>query len=272
MSSSVIPDQSKRSTRTLLSVKDATVRYGGVTALSQLTFSVNEGEICALIGPNGAGKTTAFNAISRLVQLNSGSIAMSDKDLTGLRPDQICRAGIMRTFQNLALWPNMTVIENVMVGAHHMGKQGFISSTLRLRTHKEEVALESVAMEALARLGIGDLANTKCCSHPYGTLKRIELARALAGSPKLLLLDEPASGLTQGEVTELRDLIIRLREETDVTVLLVEHHMQLVMTIADWIVALDFGKKLVEGTADFVQNNAELAEAYLGRRTKRVGA
>jgi branched-chain amino acid transport system ATP-binding protein len=248
----------------LLEVDGLTVRFGGLTAVEDLSFRVGEGQITALIGPNGAGKTTAFNAISRLVKPAAGSIRMRGADLLHRHSSQLSGLGLTRTFQNLALWPGLTVLENVMVGAHHRGKQGFASAALRLGTAREERALRHESFELLTQLGIADVAFQPCEGLPYGTLKRVELARALAGRPRLLMLDEPAAGLTHGEVRALGELIQRIRETTDVSVLLIEHHMRLVMSISDWVVALASGRKLVEGPPSEVQQDERLIEAYLG--------
>jgi branched-chain amino acid transport system ATP-binding protein len=248
----------------LLEIEDLTVRFGGLTAVEALSFRVEEKQIAALIGPNGAGKTTAFNAISRLVKPAAGRIRMCGVDLLQRRPSQVSELGLTRTFQNLALWPGLTVLENVMVGAHHRGRQGFASATLRLGTAREERGLRDESLRLLSQFGIADVAFQPCEGLPYGTLKRVELARALAGRPKLLMLDEPAAGLTHGEVRELGDLIRLVRQTTDVSVLLIEHHMRLVMSVSDWVIALASGKKLVEGPPAEVQQDERLIDAYLG--------
>jgi branched-chain amino acid transport system ATP-binding protein len=249
----------------LLTITDLTVRFGGVTALDRVCLQVREGEISALIGPNGAGKTTAFNAISRLVRPASGSIELAGRDVLRLRPADLAGLGVSRTFQNLALWPGLTVLENVVVGRHAKGKIGFARAPLGLARLVEDRELRARAYAALVYLGIEDVAFAPCRGMPHGTLKRVELARALVAEPRLLLLDEPASGLTQGDVRALGTLLRRLRDDLGVTLLLVEHHMGLVMEMSDQVTALDFGRNLVSGTPAEVRNDSRLVEAYLGR-------
>src|SRR5262245_17993276 len=213
----------------LLEVSDVTVRFGGIVALDALSFSVQSGQICGLIGPNGAGKTTMFNCVSRIYQPSGGRISLGDRDLLVVQAHGIARAGIARTFQNLALFPSMTVLENVMVGAHSTARQNWATAALRLGTRREERKLKATAAAVLHTLGLAGHAMRPCAGLPFGTLKRIEIARALVASPQLLLLDEPASGLTHVEVAELSDMLRRIRDEFALTILLVEHHMQLVM-------------------------------------------
>lgn len=249
----------------LLEVRGLTLRFGGVVALDDVSFDVAPGQICGLIGPNGAGKTSLFNCLSRLVACSAGEIRFGSQPLHTLPRHRMAALGIGRTFQNLALFRSLTVRQNVLVGTHSRRRAGFVAHALRLRTAlREEADHARRADELLELLAIADVAQVPVAELPFGTQKRVELARALAAEPRLLLLDEPACGLNHEEIGRLAALIRELRARFSLTVLLVEHHMGLVMALSEKIVALNFGRKIAEGTPAEVRREPELVKAYLG--------
>lgn len=248
----------------LLEVKNLTRSFGGLTALSNVDFHVNDGEIVSLIGPNGAGKTTFFNCVTGIYAPTSGSLTLNGENISGLRPCKVAWKGISRTFQNIRLFPGMTAAENVMAGCHSRTKTGPIGAIFKTRKCRdEEKRTEEKAHHLLRFIGLSAKANTMAGNLAYGDQRRLEIARALATEPKLLLLDEPAAGMNPHETEGLKSLILKIRDN-GISVFLIEHHMKVVMTISDRVVVLDHGEKLAEGTPAEIQNNPDVVRAYLG--------
>lgn len=275
------------SKKNVLSMHHITMQFGGVVAVNDLSLKVDEGEIVALIGPNGAGKTTAFNCVTGIYEPTNGKVVFDNETILASSPkgkmkklylgeyapfsikpvantpDMITAKGIARTFQNIRLFHNLTVFDNVLIAKHMRAKQNVFSATLRLN-HKEEARMRKEAMELLDMQGLLQYKDDIAKSLPYGLQRRLEIARALATSPKLLLLDEPAAGMNPQETEELTEFIKQIRDDYNLTIFMIEHHMDLVMQISDRIYVLDFGKLIAEGTPEEIQNNEHVIDAYLG--------
>ena len=265
MTANVDPEHLPKSALPLLRIRGVTVRFGAIVALNEVSFEVNRGEILGLIGPNGAGKTTLFNCLSRLSECECGTIELEGRSLLSVPRHEIAQVGIGRTFQHVALFDTMSVLQNVMVGNHVRGRGGFVADALRLGALvRSERHARDQARELLERMELTPIADVPAGLLPFAVKRRVGLARALACKPKLLLLDEPAGGLNHEEVGRLGDLIRTVRTSFGVTILMVEHHLNFVMKVSDRVVALDFGKVLAEGSPAEMQRHPEVIRAYLG--------
>jgi branched-chain amino acid transport system ATP-binding protein len=250
----------------LLEINNITKTFGGLKAISDVTFALDQGRIVSIIGPNGAGKTTFFNTLTGIYKPDGGTIKFGGKSLVGLRPDQIAACGIARTFQNIRLFPDMTVIENIMVGMHVHFKQSAIAALFRLESFKkEERESEQKALRLMKYVGLQGVENELAKNLPYGAQRRLEIARALAADPQLLLLDEPAAGMNPQETEDIIQLFRNIRDKMGITILLIEHDMRVVMNISEDICVMDYGVKIAQGTPAEIRNNSRVIEAYLGR-------
>jgi branched-chain amino acid transport system ATP-binding protein len=250
---------------TLFSAEHLTMIFGGLTAVDDFSLELKQGDLIGLIGPNGAGKTTVFNMVTGTLKPSKGKILFQGKDLTGLKPNAITRSGIARTFQNIRLFKDLPVIENVMISYHGRISSSFMDAILGTARHqREEKEMRDGAMTLLQRVRLADCADERAACLPYGQQRRLEIVRALATQPKLLLLDEPAAGMNPQETQELMDFILEIKRDFDLTVLLIEHDMRLVMGICEWIKVLDYGATIAEGTPRDIQNNPVVIAAYLG--------
>ena len=250
----------------LLQTNNVVKRFGGLIAVNKMTFSVEEGRIVSIIGPNGAGKTTFFNSLTGIYKPEEGQILFKNHSLVGLRPDQVAATGIARTFQNIRLFGSMTVIENILVGMHIRLKQGAIDTLFRSKKfNEEEKDAEQRASELMEYVGLKNVGNELARNLPYGGQRRIEIARALAASPTLLLLDEPTAGMNPNETEDAIKLFRRIRDEKGITILMIEHDMRVVMGISEHISVMDYGEKIAEGSPQEIRSNQRVIEAYLGR-------
>jgi branched-chain amino acid transport system ATP-binding protein len=250
----------------LLQTTDVVKRFGGLVAVNKISIALEQGRIASIIGPNGAGKTTFFNTLTGIYKPDEGQINFKDRSLIGLRPDQVSERGISRTFQNIRLFGAMTVLENILVGMHTQLKQSAIDALFRTKKfHAEERDSENRAKELMAYVGLRNVGNQLARNLPYGGQRRIEIARAIAANPALLLLDEPTAGMNPNETADAIKLFRRIRDDKGITILLIEHDMRVVMGISEHISVMDYGEKIAEGTPKEIRDNQRVIEAYLGR-------
>ena len=257
--------------RNIIELREVTMRFGGVTAIQNLSMALAEGSIVGLIGPNGAGKTTVFNVITGFYNPTEGHVRFKDRDITGLKPHEVCALGLARTFQNIRLFYNETALENVMIGRHVRRKHHWWGTVLGLPgARNEEQDIREKAEQLLKRIGLDSYRDEKASSLPYGAQRRLEIARALATEPEFLLLDEPAAGMNPQESLELMNFIRQIRDEFNLTILLIEHDMKVVMGVCEHIWVLEYGKLIADGNADAIRSNPRVIEAYLGEDVNNV--
>ncbi len=255
----------------LLEVRGLTLSFSGLVALDDVSFDVNEGELLAIIGPNGAGKTSIFNVLNGVYRPRSGLVRFLDRDLRGMRPHEIAKLGIARVFQNIELFPQLTVADNLMLGRHHLMRAGLVSGALWIGpAQREEVRHRRRVEEIIDFLEMESIRGHPVGALPYGLQKRVQLGRALAMEPKLLLLDEPVAGMNLEETEDIARFVLDVKEELGVTQILVDHDMAVVLDIADRVIVLDFGRKIAEGTPDEIRRNPDVRRAYLGEPLRAV--
>lgn len=262
---SEVKEEVKKEIKTVLKIENVKMKFGGLTAVKDFNLYLNKGEIVALIGPNGAGKTTAFNMVTGVYKPTEGKIYLNDKDITGMRPDLITKIGIARTFQNIRLFKDLSVLDNVLIANHLNIKSNFLEAIFRLpRYNREEKDMMEKSLNLLEKVGLIDLKDKKASSLPYGKQRRLEIARAMATSPEILLLDEPAAGMNPKESEDLTLFIKQIRDEFNLTIFMIEHHMQVVMGISHRIYVFDYGVTIAHGNPYDIQNNEKVIQAYLG--------